>query len=148
MFETLTCKETLMLCARMRLPADKVHLSDEFTDALLDVLELGTIQNLTHAIVGGESIRGLSGGQKKRLSVGMELAADPCLIFLDEPTSGLDSRNALRLMALVQEISRQHNVTAISVIHQPSWRTCLAFDKLLMLSTRPGRTRKPACHLP
>ena len=66
--------------------------------ACMQVLDVVELTALRHARIGDEHRRGLSGGQKKRVNVAMELAMSPSLIFLDEPTSGLDASMALRLM--------------------------------------------------
>ena len=71
-----------------------------------------------HTIVGDASRRGLSGGQRKRVNVGLELVADPSLIFLDEPTSGLDSTAALELMHALHRLSN-FGVAVCAVLHQP-----------------------------
>ena len=66
-----------------------------YVDRVIDLLGLSEFK---HQICGGVARRGISGGQKKRVNIGMELVAEPSLLFLDEPTSGLDSSAALDLM--------------------------------------------------
>ena len=63
--------------------------------------------------------KGLSGGQKKRLSIAMELVNQPSVLFLDEPTSGLDSRTAGSVVAAVRKVAREHGLTVVTTIHQP-----------------------------
>ena len=75
---------------------------------------------------------GLSGGQKKRLSVAIELVSNPSLLALDEPTSGLDSVSALVLVKAMKELA-QSGATIISTIHQPSYPIFTTFDSLLLL---------------
>ena len=92
---TTTVHEALMFSANLRLSssistADKLRWVDE----VLVMLEL---KEIAHRIVGDAVIPGLSPGQLKRLTIGVELVANPTILFLDEPTSGLDSRAALQV---------------------------------------------------
>ena len=64
-------------------------------------------------------IKGISGGERKRTSIGVELITDPSLIFLDEPTTGLDSTTALQVILLLKDLASKGK-TVISTIHQPS----------------------------
>src|SRR5690606_9730124 len=77
--------------------------------------------------------RGVSGGQLKRLSIGVEIINLPDLIFLDEPTTGLDSAIAFEVMAAVRNLANQ-NRTVICTIHQPSPQTFDLFDKLSLMA--------------
>ena len=77
-------------------------------------------------------IRGLSGGERKRTSIGVELLTNPSLIFLDEPTTGLDSETALQLILLLEALAAGGR-TVISTIHQPSSDIFMSFDKLILL---------------
>ena len=69
--------------------------------------------------VGNSLIRGLSGGEKKRTSIGVQLLINPSLIFLDEPTTGLDSTTALNLIRFLNRLA-QAGRTVVTTIHQPS----------------------------
>jgi len=75
----------------------------------------------------------ISGGERKRTAIGVELITDPSLILLDEPTSGLDSFKALQIVQLLKKLARQGK-TVISTIHQPSSESFLEFDRLLLMS--------------
>jgi len=86
---------------------------------------------------------GLSGGQKKRLSVARELVSNPSLLALDEPTTGLDSVSALVLIKAMKELA-QSGATIISTIHQPSYPIFTTFDSLLLLSAVVTRETRPA----
>lgn len=87
--------------------------------------------------VGNELIRGISGGERKRLNIGTEIVTDPSLIFLDEPTSGLDSFNAQSVMQMLLKLA-QNARTIITTIHQPRSSIFQMFDSLMLLSE--GRT--------
>jgi len=75
----------------------------------------------------------ISGGERKRTAIGVELITDPSLILLDEPTSGLDSFKALTIVKLLKRLARQGR-TIISTIHQPGSESFLEFDRLLLMS--------------
>lgn len=83
--------------------------------------------------MGGFFLKGLSGGERKRTSIGYELITSPNLILLDEPTSGLDSTTALQIIKLLKQEARK-GMTIICTIHQPSSEIFMQFDRLMMLS--------------
>jgi len=87
-----------------------------------------------HTKVGNALIKGVSGGQRRRVSIAVELMGMPNILFLDEPTSGLDSKSAAEIMQLLGVIAKELNVAIVCSIHQPSTRTFLAFDLTLLLS--------------
>ena len=94
------------------------------------VLELGGIQ---HSVVGDEETRGISGGQRKRVNIGMEMVADPSLLFLDEPTSGLDSTTTFAVVRALTCLSRKGS-NVIAVLHQPSYQVFEMFDDVVFLA--------------
>lgn len=75
----------------------------------------------------------LSGGERKRTAIGVELITDPSLILLDEPTSGLDSFKAYQIVKLLKKLAR-NGKTVISTIHQPSSESFHLFDRLILMS--------------
>lgn len=77
-------------------------------------------------------LKGISGGERKRTSIGYELITDPVIILLDEPTSGLDSSTALRIVNLLKKEANRGK-TVITTIHQPSGQIFMTFDRLLLL---------------
>ncbi|XP_039831641.1 ABC transporter G family member 22-like isoform X3 [Panicum virgatum] len=83
-------------------------------------------------MIGGSFVRGVSGGERKRVCIGNEILINPSLLFLDEPTSGLDSTTALRIVQLLHDIA-EDGKTVITTIHQPSSRLFHKFDKLILL---------------
>lgn len=84
---------------------------------LVSILGLNDCKNTP---VGGTFIQGLSGGERKRTSIGLELLSNPKVMLLDEPTSGLDSTQALRLVQYLKKLCIEMNMTAICTLHQPS----------------------------
>ncbi|GJP53838.1 hypothetical protein CLOM_g12966 [Closterium sp. NIES-68] len=130
-FPHLTVRETLMYAAVLRLPkelnwAEKVQRADEA------ITELG-LDKCRNTVIGGPFLRGISGGERKRVSIGHEILINPSMLLLDEPTSGLDSTTALRIIQVIQNLAKSGR-TVITTIHQPSSRLFHAFDKLLLLS--------------
>jgi len=127
----LTVEETLYFAARLR-------LGDEYTDnerrlrvnAVSDLLGLNTC---LVSMVGDAGIRGISGGQLKRLSIAVEIMNMPSLIFLDEPTSGLDSVMAHDVMTFTNRLADQ-NRTILATIHQPSSDTFALASKVILVT--------------
>ncbi|GMF13975.1 unnamed protein product [Phytophthora lilii] len=126
-----TFREALQFSAYLR-QGDRVapERIEEIVDECLDLLGLNDI--------AGQLIRGSSGEQLKRLTLGVELAAQPSVLFLDEPTSGLDARAAKSLMDGVRKVADSGR-TIICTIHQPSAEVFFLFDTLMLLQ-RGGET--------
>ena len=93
MHRLLTPREVLTYQAKLRLPGD--YDDRMITDSITEILVILGLSAISDDIIGDEENRGISGGQRRRLNIGMELAADPLVLFLDEPTSGLDSSTSL-----------------------------------------------------
>ncbi|KAL4313651.1 hypothetical protein AHAS_Ahas15G0006400 [Arachis hypogaea] len=130
LFPMLTVYETLMFAADFRLGplslADKRHRVDN----LIDQLGLSTSRN---TYIGDEGTRGVSGGERRRVSIGVDIIHGPSLLFLDEPTSGLDSTSAHSVIEKVHDIARSGS-TVILTIHQPSSRIQMLLDHLIILA--------------
>ncbi|MCO5579434.1 hypothetical protein L7F22_033289 [Adiantum nelumboides] len=94
-----------------------------------EVMELVELDNLSEALVGLPGISGLSTEQRKRLTIAVELVANPSIIFMDEPTSGLDARAAAIVMRAVKNIVKTGR-TVVCTIHQPSIDIFEAFDEV------------------
>jgi ABC-type Mn2+/Zn2+ transport system ATPase subunit len=90
---------------------------------------------------GGFFRKGISGGERKRTSVGHELLINPSVLFLDEPTSGLDSTTAMHLLSTLRQLAAGGR-TIVTTIHQPSSRLYQQLDKLLLLSEVRGESPK------
>eukprot|EP00611_Tribonema_gayanum_P017887 TRINITY_DN3082_c1_g1_i5.p1 TRINITY_DN3082_c1_g1~~TRINITY_DN3082_c1_g1_i5.p1 ORF type:complete len:611 (+),score=223.25 TRINITY_DN3082_c1_g1_i5:294-2126(+) len=136
----LTCEETLDYTARLRCPQDK---TDAMRKVRVDrVLQQMGLEHARHTIVGTPLRKGISGGERKRLSVGLELLVEPKLLFLDEPTSGLDSVTALMLCNILREISE--TCTVVCTIHQPQSKIYSLFDNLILLKAGDIAYQGPA----
>ncbi|CAA2946671.1 ABC transporter G family member 29-like [Olea europaea subsp. europaea] len=126
----VTVKESIVYSAFLRLPKE---VSDEskmtFVKEVMELVELDTIYN---AIVGLPGISGLSTEQRKRLTIAVELVANPSIIFMDEPTSGLDARAAAIVMRTVRNTVNTGR-TVVCTIHQPSIDIFESFDELLLM---------------
>lgn len=88
-------------------------------------------------MIGGSFVRGISGGEKKRASIGVEIITDPSLVFLDEPTTGLDSYTATNIIEIISELARSGR-TAVCTIHQPNSDIFNHFHKLMLIAN--GKT--------
>lgn len=126
----VTVRESLIFSAFLRLPKE---VSKEEKMIFVDeVMELVELDNLKDAIVGLPGITGLSTEQRKRLTIAVELVANPSIIFMDEPTSGLDARAAAIVMRTVRN-TVDTGRTVVCTIHQPSIDIFEAFDELLLM---------------
>ncbi|VFQ80334.1 unnamed protein product [Cuscuta campestris] len=135
LYPILTVEETLVFAAEFRLPrAHSVARKRERVEALIDQLGL---RSAAKTVIGDEGHRGVSGGERRRVSIGIDIIHDPIVLFLDEPTSGLDSTSALMVVKVLQRIARSGSIVVMS-IHQPSYRIMGLLDRVLFLSR--GRT--------
>ncbi|KAI9001767.1 P-loop containing nucleoside triphosphate hydrolase protein [Hyaloraphidium curvatum] len=128
----MTVRENIAFSAELRLSkhiprSEKLRRVDEVIREL-------NLEKVADSKVGdGTFIRGISGGEKKRVSIGMELVTAPALLFLDEPTTGLDSSTATSVMKLLKRLARSGR-TIIASIHQPKYAIWTEFDELVLLS--------------
>ncbi|KAH9700482.1 ABC transporter G family member 28 [Citrus sinensis] len=127
----LTVEENLWFSARCRLSADLPKA--EKVLVVERVIESLGLQHIRDSLVGTVEKRGISGGQRKRVNVGLEMVMEPSLLILDEPTSGLDSSSSqLLLRALRREALEGVNIC--TVVHQPSYALFRMFDDLILLA--------------
>jgi ABC-type multidrug transport system ATPase subunit/ABC-type multidrug transport system permease subunit len=129
---SLTVRETLNFAARLSLPSNITKL--ERIQRIESLLTAFGLQGQANNLIGTPIRKGISGGQKRRVSVAAQLITSPKLLFLDEPTSGLDSAASFEVISFVKDIAKKHNLIVIASIHQPSTSTFAMFDKLLLLS--------------
>mmetsp|Transcript_28601 Transcript_28601/g.42821 ORF Transcript_28601/g.42821 Transcript_28601/m.42821 type:complete len:712 (+) Transcript_28601:100-2235(+) len=131
-FPHMTVRETLDFRVELKL-GRKLGKSarDDVVEELMDKLSLTKSADTK---VGNAKIRGLSGGERKRLSIACEMISSPPVIFLDEPTSGLDSYQATQVIETLRKLANEDGKTIIAVIHQPSQHVFSMFDDLLLLS--------------
>ncbi|BBG94733.1 ATP-binding cassette 14 [Prunus dulcis] len=131
LYPHLTVTETLVFTALLRLPRSLSR--DEKVQHVEHVIsELG-LSGCRNSMIGGPLFRGISGGEKKRVSIGLEMLINPSLLLLDEPTSGLDSTTAQRILTTLKRLASGGR-TLVTTIHQPSSRIYHMFDKLVLLS--------------
>ncbi|CAN1775561.1 ABC transporter G family member 6 [Linum perenne] len=131
LFPMLTVEETLMFAAEFRLPRSISKSKKKArVQALIDQLGLRSAAN---TVIGDEGHRGVSGGERRRVSIGTDIIHDPILLFLDEPTSGLDSTSAFMVAKVLQRIAESGSIVMMT-IHQPSYRILGLLDRLIFLS--------------
>jgi ABC-type multidrug transport system ATPase subunit len=127
----LTCAETLYYAAQLRLPQD--FTAQERTERIEHAIALMGIGHCKDVIVGDTRKKGISGGERKRLCIAIELLSKPLLIFLDEPTSGLDSSTALTVTQALKNLAETGQCTVVCTIHQPQQKIFNLFDNLILL---------------
>lgn len=129
LFPTFTPRECFTFIADMRL----VNLtSEERKQRVEETISVLGLTKCADTYVGNALIRGISGGEKKRTSIGVELLINPSIIFLDEPTTGLDSTTALNVIRFLSKMAKAGR-TIVSTIHQPSSEIFAEFDRLMIM---------------
>jgi ABC-type multidrug transport system ATPase subunit len=128
---TSTPREAIYFSAKLRLPKStpERHLN-KLVDRMLE--ELGLAQ-CAETVVGGALLKGISGGERKRTSVGVELVVRPAMVFLDEPTSGLDSFSAVQLCQVLKKVANAGS-SVLFTIHQPASEIFTSFDRLILMN--------------
>jgi len=130
MLRELTVEENIQHSAMMRLPTKLSH--KQKIERVFKVMESLDLVHIRNNIIGDEIVRGISGGQRKRVNVAMELVADPSLLALDEPTSGLDSTTSSKLCETLCQLAFT-GVNVMAVIHQPKMEILNLFTHVLLL---------------
>jgi len=133
LLHAMTVHETLLFSALLRLP-EKVSKQEKL-DKVDTIIEQLGLTKVKHSRIGREQQRGVSGGERKRVSIGVELISSPSILFLDEPTSGLDSSTALSIVSLLKNLAIDDNMIVISSIHQPRSNIFQLFDRLVLLKS-------------
>ncbi|XP_049670805.1 broad substrate specificity ATP-binding cassette transporter ABCG2 isoform X3 [Accipiter gentilis] len=128
---TLTVRENLKFSAALRLPKSvKEQEKNERVNQIIKELGLSKVAD---SKVGTQFTRGVSGGERKRTNIGMELITDPAILFLDEPTTGLDASTANAVLLLLKRMAKQGK-TIIFSIHQPRYSIFRLFDNVTLLA--------------
>eukprot|EP01135_Chromosphaera_perkinsii_P001826 Nk52_evm5s211 gene=Nk52_evmTU5s211 len=128
----LTVRETLMYVALLRLPS---HLSQmEKMDRVDAVIGEVGLSHVANSKIGGEAFKGISGGERRRVSIASQLIVDPSILLLDEPTTGLDSNTAHGIVVTLRNIARTSSRTVVCTIHQPRSEVFQIMDLILLLS--------------
>ncbi|XP_065186637.1 uncharacterized protein LOC135817389 [Sycon ciliatum] len=136
MLRMMTVKENLTFHAMMRLPRSMPRVAKR--EKVQNVIDDLGLYDIRHSVIGDETKRGISGGQRKRVNIGMEMVANPTVLFLDEPTSGLDSTSSKEVCACLKRIA-ESGLTVVTVIHQPRYEIFKMFHSVLLLG-KGGRT--------
>ncbi|NWI45840.1 ABCG2 protein, partial [Picathartes gymnocephalus] len=140
---TLTVRENLKFSAALRLP--KSVKEEEKNERVNQIIKELGLSKVADSKVGTQFSRGVSGGERKRTNIGMELITDPAILFLDEPTTGLDASTANAVLLLLKRMSKQGK-TIIFSIHQPRYSIFRLFDNLTLLAAGRLLYHGPAQH--
>uniref|UniRef100_A0A674ICH9 ATP-binding cassette sub-family G member 8 n=1 Tax=Terrapene triunguis TaxID=2587831 RepID=A0A674ICH9_9SAUR len=128
----LTVKETLLFVAKLRLP--KTFSDSQREKRVENVIAELRLRQCANTRVGNEYIRGVSGGERRRVSIGVQLLWNPGILILDEPTSGLDSFTAHNLVITLSRLARGNRLVLLSV-HQPRSDIFQLFDLVLLMTS-------------
>jgi ATP-binding cassette subfamily G (WHITE) protein 2 len=133
-FDTLVCELTvwqmLSYTAELKLPSTTT--SKEQQDRVEEVIQMLDLESCRNTVIGNALQRGISGGQAKRVNIGLALITRPSVLYLDEPTSGLDSRTANEVVELLRNLAKEGR-TVVCTIHSPTGHAFTLFDDLYML---------------
>lgn len=130
LFPFLTVQETLTYSALLRLKTNRKEAAAKVKKL---IQELGLVL-VTDSRIGEGSRSGISGGERRRVSIGVELVHDPSVILIDEPTSGLDSASALQVVMLLKDMTVKQGKTIVLTIHQPGFRILEQINRIILLS--------------
>ncbi|KAI8599654.1 P-loop containing nucleoside triphosphate hydrolase protein [Dissophora ornata] len=128
----LTVRETLQYAAELRMDSS-IPKADKYTK-VEDIIDLLGLRECADVIVGNPAVKGISGGQRRRVSIGIQLVTEPACLFLDEPTSGLDALTAKAVVLTLKQIAASGR-TVVCTIHQPRADIWHVFDNVVLLVT-------------
>ncbi|CAN6827768.1 unnamed protein product [Brassica oleracea] len=131
LFPFLTVQETLTYSALLRLKTNRKEAEAKVKKLMK---ELG-LEHVADSRIGEGSRSGISGGERRRVSIGVELVHDPNIILIDEPTSGLDSASALQVVMLLKDMTIKQGKTIVLTIHQPGFRILEQINRIVLLSS-------------
>jgi ABC-type multidrug transport system ATPase subunit len=129
LFDILTPYENIWYACKLK----KVVESEKTDECVLELLKDLQLTDCKDTMVGNNEKKGISGGERKRTSIGMEIMSTPSILFLDEPTSGLDSQTSLRIISLLKRLAIEKNIAVCATIHQPSSNIFGMFDNLIII---------------
>ncbi|KAK6457889.1 ATP-dependent ABC transporter [Scheffersomyces xylosifermentans] len=131
LIHNLTVRETLYYQAKLRLPVEEHAQIPNIINSLIRTTGL---TDCAETLIGSEYVKGISGGEKRRVSIAIQLLSKPKILFLDEPTSGLDSTTSVNILNLLDKLASENKTTVILTIHQPSQEIFSKFGHLLLLA--------------
>uniref|UniRef100_A0A3P9N7C6 ATP-binding cassette sub-family G member 5 n=1 Tax=Poecilia reticulata TaxID=8081 RepID=A0A3P9N7C6_POERE len=126
----LTVEETLTYTAQLALQKHSVEAIKKKVSAVMAELSLS---HVAHSVIGGRIFTGISGGERRRVSIASQLLQDPRVILLDEPTTGLDSMTANQIVVLLAELARRNRIVIVT-IHQPRSELFRVFSRIAIMS--------------
>ena len=116
LLDAFTVEETLRFAAKL-----KTSLSTQMREEKVnDVIDRLGLSHCRHTRIGSALVKGISGGERKRVSIGFELITDPSLLLCDEPSSGLDSSTSLKILKMLKDEAKFNHLTILCTIHMPS----------------------------
>uniref|UniRef100_A0A0E0MLQ0 ABC transporter domain-containing protein n=1 Tax=Oryza punctata TaxID=4537 RepID=A0A0E0MLQ0_ORYPU len=132
LMSTLSVREAVYYSAHLQLP-DTMPASEKRAHAERVIREMG-LSDAMETRIGGRITKGISGGQRKRMSICIEMLTRPRLLFLDEPTSGLDSAASYHVMSHITRVAAREGMTVVAAVHQPSGDVFELFHGLCLLA--------------
>merc|ERR1712048_617851 len=137
--EHWTTREAVEFNARLKKPSPDTVSSELYKKMIDGLLDDVGLLHVADTKIGGPNVRGLSGGQKRRVALARGMAASPLVMFCDEPTSGLSATDAELCIKTLKCMSVKWGVTILVVIHQPRVEVAKLFDHLILMTSQPGR---------
>lgn len=131
----MTVRETFEFYYDLRrsLDQNEKEKREKKRDVISELIFRLKLERVENTVIGDLTNRGISGGERKRVSIGVELVKNPYLLFVDEPTTGLDSANAFNVVSVLRNV-KESSVTIVSTIHQPSNQILQLFDQIVVLA--------------
>lgn len=128
--ETMTVQEAIDMSIQLRIAGLTDHQKKELLNRTISISQL---EKAKKTVIGSPMKKGISGGERKRTAIAMELVSNPSVMLLDEPTSGLDTYTAYRIMSLLRRLAHRYGRTVIATLHQPSSEIFHMIDDLFVL---------------
>ncbi|KAK9679005.1 hypothetical protein K7432_016462 [Basidiobolus ranarum] len=131
LYKNLSVRETIDYAVQMRLPSNQYDQTAK-KERVEEIIRLLRLNECADTFIG-DSSGGISGGERKRTSIGIEVVTDSKILFLDDPTSGLDSNSAFSVCETVRDVARNTGRCVLMTIHQPSNKILDLFDRIILL---------------